>query len=230
MVVVHGIDGSAETSAHIALHLFPKHRALTYDLMGRGSDDSVPPSHALQDYVEQLESQRLPRRFCLVGYSMGGAIAAAYALRHPGRVTSLVLLCPAGRVSNAGRLSASLPFPLWKLLVPRAILSTAAGQYNQRIMRQKRRLYADERFLRVLYGTLREFPLHNLPLGRLSVPTVAIAADSDAIVPPEAVWRLAQECGADFVVVRGTHAAPISSPGAVRRALDEWARSRAGSS
>ena len=70
------------------------HTYIRYDQRGCGLSDRSPPSNSLQAWVEDLEAvveaQGL-KKFQLLGMSQGGAIAIAYAARHPERVSRLVL-------------------------------------------------------------------------------------------------------------------------------------------
>lgn len=71
------------------------HTYIRYDQRGCGLSDSVVSDFSLEAWVGDLEavvdSLKL-RRFPLIGMSQGGAVAILYALRHPERVSHLVLL------------------------------------------------------------------------------------------------------------------------------------------
>jgi pimeloyl-ACP methyl ester carboxylesterase/DNA-binding CsgD family transcriptional regulator len=73
---------------------------IRYDQRGCGLSDWSPPDFSFESWVDDLEAvvdaQRL-ERFALLGMSQGGAIAIAYAARHPERVSHLVLLGAYGR-------------------------------------------------------------------------------------------------------------------------------------
>jgi pimeloyl-ACP methyl ester carboxylesterase/DNA-binding CsgD family transcriptional regulator len=70
------------------------HTYIRYDQRGCGLSDRSPPSNSFEAWIEDLEAvveaQGL-KRFQLFGMSQGGAIAIAYAARHPERVSRLVL-------------------------------------------------------------------------------------------------------------------------------------------
>jgi pimeloyl-ACP methyl ester carboxylesterase/DNA-binding CsgD family transcriptional regulator len=70
------------------------HTYIRYDARGCGLSDRDPPEISFESWVRDLEAvvdaMKL-ERFSLLGISQGGAIAIAYALRHPERVSHLVL-------------------------------------------------------------------------------------------------------------------------------------------
>jgi pimeloyl-ACP methyl ester carboxylesterase/DNA-binding winged helix-turn-helix (wHTH) protein len=70
------------------------HRFVRYDERGCGLSDWQVPDLSFEAWVRDLETvvdALGVHRFALLGISQGGAVAAAYAARHPDRVTHLVL-------------------------------------------------------------------------------------------------------------------------------------------
>ena len=80
---------------------------LRYDQRGSGlSDwnvDDFSFERSLSDFEELIESVGFDK-FALVGSCQGGPIGAAYAARHPARVTKLILVA---RLLEDGRLPAA---------------------------------------------------------------------------------------------------------------------------
>jgi pimeloyl-ACP methyl ester carboxylesterase/DNA-binding winged helix-turn-helix (wHTH) protein len=94
------------------LELLSRGRCLVrYDARGNGLSDWSPPSLTFESFVSDLATvfdaagiERAP----LVGLSQGAAVAAAYAARHPERVSGLILIggCARGwRVKGHARLT-----------------------------------------------------------------------------------------------------------------------------
>jgi len=91
-------------------------RVLQYDLYGRGLSDCPDVPHAPALFVGQLAellyALGLTEKFDLVGYSMGGAIAASFASVYPDRIRSLVLFAPAGLPSTTPAVAKLVHIPL----------------------------------------------------------------------------------------------------------------------
>lgn len=77
-----------------------------YDLLGHGESAKPRRSYSMEDFVDQLlglaEALKL-ERFALVGFSLGGLIAQAFTLAHPGRVVALAILNAAHDRTEAQR-------------------------------------------------------------------------------------------------------------------------------
>jgi pimeloyl-ACP methyl ester carboxylesterase len=232
LVLVHGIDGCAnETLAFVRPYLGGKYELIAYDLLGRGKmlgDDHA--DHSLDAYVRQLARVAAGIRapFFLLGFSMGGAIAAAYAMRFPARVRKMCLVCPAGRATSAGAVSTYAPYWAWRLAFPalaaakvEASIGGASGRLDG-LIASKKELYRDDRFMRMMYETLRQFPFHDMPLRRVNVSSLVLAGDSDDIVSRDGVAEFAREIGSSVKWYAANHALPLKKPRVVTTAIDKF--------
>jgi 3-oxoadipate enol-lactonase len=104
VVLVHGNASTHETWAGVVGHLEQDFRCISYDLRGHGPRSGDDGPYSLDDLVDDLENLRARLELesaHVVGHSLGGMIAAAYARRYPNRVMTLCLMAtPAGRTAE----------------------------------------------------------------------------------------------------------------------------------
>ncbi len=110
VVCIHGLTTPMIAFDEIAEGLAARgNRVLTYDLFGRGLSDRPKAHHSRGFFTTQLSQllrdQGVTEPITLIGYSMGGSIATAYATENPDDMRRLVLLAPAGLYHNPGRLA-----------------------------------------------------------------------------------------------------------------------------
>jgi class 3 adenylate cyclase/pimeloyl-ACP methyl ester carboxylesterase len=80
---------------HLYQELARDHSFFRYDARGNGLSDREVPNVAFENFVDDLEAvvdAAGIERFALLGISQGCAVSVAYAVRHPERVSRLVLL------------------------------------------------------------------------------------------------------------------------------------------
>lgn len=69
-----------------------RYRVIRYDMRGFGGTDLVPGPYSLHEDLREMLDHLGVERAALVGCSMGGGVTLDFALEHPERVASLVLV------------------------------------------------------------------------------------------------------------------------------------------
>lgn len=105
ILLVHGITTPSPVFAGVIPRLVEAgYRVCAYDLFGRGYSDSPNLSHDERLYNSQILCilQTIGwTKFHLVGYSLGGALAASFASYFPSSIGKLILIAPAGLLQQS---------------------------------------------------------------------------------------------------------------------------------
>jgi triacylglycerol lipase len=99
VVLLHGLGGNSGNWAFNMQALAQKYRVIVPDQVGFGRSDKPQINYRIGTYVDFLDkflTELKIEKVSLVGNSMGGWVAAAYALAHPSKVERLVLVDAAG--------------------------------------------------------------------------------------------------------------------------------------
>ena len=193
------------------------HRLIRYDERGNGMSQRDVPDVSFDTWVRDLETVVDAvglDRFPLLGISRGGAIAIAYAAKHPERVTQLVLYgaFEAGRTHvgtpqelEARRALASLVRLGWGLDNPAfcktftcRFIPEATSAHERWLDELQRVSTSPENAARLME---RDDDIDVRPLlSQVRTPTLVIHCDRDHAVPPERGRLLAAEIpGARYV-------------------------------
>lgn len=99
VVLLHGLGGNTTNWQFNIAPLAQKYRVIVPDQIGFGKSDKPLINYRITTYVDFLDAflkELKIERASFVGNSMGGWVAASYALAHPAKVESLVLVDAAG--------------------------------------------------------------------------------------------------------------------------------------
>lgn len=98
LFLVHGVGGSGAGWNKVIEPLSNRYTCVAYDLRGHGTSPKVPGPITLDDLVADLEKLRQKlgvERAHVMGHSLGGMVAPAYARKYPKHVRSVGLLSTA---------------------------------------------------------------------------------------------------------------------------------------
>jgi len=214
LVFLHGFGGSARQWRYQLAHFADRYRTIALDLRGHGLSDQPDGPYdlatLLDDLDSALEALDVPKSFVLTGHSFGGALAVEYSLRHPARVSHLILIAASGRYPLAWyfRWALHLPLPLLNAVYPML----------------RRTIPAPPSVLKPFYfQTLRTWDGWER-LRRLRPPALVIRGYRDRVFERPLFERVAREIprAEDVNVGASGHMVMLERRDAVNRAIDRF--------
>jgi len=232
LLLMHGGPGADLWTLHRLRSLADRHRLVFYDHRCNGrSEGAGLASFTWANLVADADALREALgvdRWAVLGHSFGGHVALEYGLRHPERITRLVLMDTGpdahwAREEAARRLEARGIAPAKVKLVrrwftgdiePRGMLRTLlriGDLYDSRpsLVRTFRTLLSGGWRGRMRGDTFVHASRNLIPgwsvvdrLGEIAIPTLVIAGEDDFIFPPDCQSELASGIpGARLVLV-----------------------------
>jgi acylglycerol lipase len=216
VVISHGYAEHGGRYRHVAERLTGAGLAVVVpDHRGHGRSEGRPVSvRRFDDYVEDLHQVLLDAATelgdaptVLLGHSMGGLIAAAYALRHPDELRGLVLSAPAVLATGVsapaiaiGRLLARVAPEMGVVKLPLEKISrdpevVAAYMADPRVHPRRLRARLGAEMVRAMGEVAGG-------LSRLTVPVLVMQGSADALVDPAAAAYVHDRVGSSDRTIR----------------------------
>lgn len=236
VVLLHGWGCTAGVWNDLAGRLAPRLRVHAPELPGYGAAPACAP-YTLEALAGAV-ARAAPRRCHVVGWSLGGEVALAWARRAPHQVRRVALIattpCFAARPGWTCATAPAVLREFGRLLaadragtVARFTAVQARGDARARrvasVLQQFSASGATDDVLAAGLAVLRDADLRR-ELRRVAQPALVLHGARDWIVPPVAGRRLAAALpNARFRLLRGcAHAPFLSQPGRVARELQEF--------
>jgi pimeloyl-ACP methyl ester carboxylesterase len=225
LVFLHGFLGSGLTWRSLLPYLHRDYQCICIDLLGFGQSAKPQIRYdiaTLVTFMRQALDILEIEPYGIVGHSLGGWVAVAYALAYPGSVQGLMLVAPAGIRDDSfcGRYDALRPL-LWQTPLVDVGLAMAApvarvlGQAAtfQQLRRWRQELQQQPAARSFLVERLRpEDAIDTVEqhLYQLQLPVLVVAGDRDDTIPLWHCQTYATEIpNAQLVVIpNGSHALP----------------------
>jgi pimeloyl-ACP methyl ester carboxylesterase len=196
---------------HWITELTRRHTVVRYDERGNGLSDWNIPDFTVSDWVSDLEAVVAAaeiEKFALLGISQGGSVAISYAVRHPERVSHLILYGAYSQgyhhrgqsaavearhaLETLVRLDWGTSNPAFSSMFTSFYISENVSAEQQRWFNDLQRVSTCPENAARIMEACDDINVRSL-LPRVSVPTIVFHNDRDKAVPSEEGRILAAE-------------------------------------
>ena len=236
LLFVHGFPLSRGAWQKQIDELRTDYRVIAPDLRGFGESEASAGTATMSQFADDLRAllQELATGpVVLVGHSMGGYVALAFARQYPKMVRGFVLVstkaggdspkAAAGRRATAGKVKKEGVQVVIKAMAPKML---SPDNHDRRLAEQVHEFMASAKPAGVIAALLgmAERPDATGQLSRISVPTLVIAGEDDALIPPAESRTLAQAIPGSQLnaVLHAGHLVAFEQPAEFNHVLQEW--------
>ncbi len=202
LILVHGWCGNAFNWMDVFDDFAEDYHTIALDLPGSGKSGCAPGKHYdvmfYSDFVARFMDELGIEKAHLVGHSMGGHVAAMFALRHPERLDKLVLVDAAGLGAEPGPMALASRLLTPPLIIPMIHLIfpvTEEGLATVPASERKRVELAEERYgseLRACTGQALSQSMKSISrdliknrLKEIHARTLVVWCEDDDLLPVE---------------------------------------------
>jgi len=223
---------------HVFRELAREHTLIRYDARGNGMSDWDVDELSVDAWVSDLETvvdSAGIERFPLLGISQGCAVSIAYAVRHPERVSHLVLYggfalggkkrAPAEKekrdaMATLMRLGWGADSPVFRQMFTGLFIPGGTHEQAEYFNELQRRTTSPECAARY-FDVAGDIDVSDL-LAKVTVPTLVMHARGDLVAPFEAGRQLAAGIpGAHFIALQGQNHLFLQDEPASERFFEE---------
>ncbi|HUV37121.1 MAG TPA: alpha/beta hydrolase [Patescibacteria group bacterium] len=228
------------------LEFYKSHRVVSFDNRGAGRTDAPGTPYSIgmmaDDSAGLMDALDIGSAHVL-GISMGGFIAQELALRHPGRVRSLILAATGTRIDARG----AYQLDVWRRLIDTGDdrelyiretlpwLFTEGMFGNHRAVESMIKMRLSYPYPQPAYAYARQADAclafdSRERLASITAPTLVVAGERDCLFPPGRSGELAAGIrNAELVVLEGgAHGFPIEFPDLFNRTVLSFLERHAG--
>jgi len=220
VLLLHGLGASAERWSKI-MPIFAKHfHVVAPDIIGFGYSDKPEISYTIPfflDFVKDFAHTLGMENLTLIGASLGGQIAAEFAITNRNTIENLVLVTPAGMMKEPTPVLnyyiAAAMYPTFdnakkafKQMAgdPRAVDEVYARDFVNR-MQLPNAKYA---FMSSIMGS-KAAPNLSGRLGEIEAPTLIVWGEKDALIPVRYARKFQKEIkGSQMTIIKSSGHTP----------------------
>lgn len=231
LILLHGIGASAERWMLVAPALSKHFRVIVPDIIGFGYSDKPTVEYTIDFFMDFLggflENLRIHNPN-IIGSSLGGYLAAEFAIRFNARVKKLILAAPAGIMRSSTNvldqyIMAAL-YPTYENALrafmdmafdPSVVTEKTVRDFVNR-MRLPNAKYA---FMSTLLG-MRDGPKLSDRLSKILAPTLLIWGDKDSMIPLQYSTEYTKIPGSSLIVMNDCgHTPYVENPVVFNQAI-----------